>query len=212
MSQDEDQQAERLGMTKAERIAQIAAIRKACDDGHAFKNALEEAGYVLAKGDRGFILVDQQGETFSLSSNLPDLKGRSSKPSWLRWTRQHCRQLKRQRAHQEQQLATAKPEAPADAQKQPQEASKFLPPDLAQKLEQPAPAPADAQKQAPEASKFLPPVPAPEKTPEVPAPEKPPPPEDPELNGPQEGPRRTPCEGSPEMGRLQRPRIKTAGI
>jgi hypothetical protein len=180
MSHDEAQQAERLGMTKAERIAQIAAIRKACDDGLAFKNALEEAGYVLAKGDkRGFVLVDQQGETFSLTKFLPDLKGKEFKAFMAPLDPAKLPTVEEAKAHQEQQLATAKPEAPAEAQKQAPEASKFLPPDLAQKLEQPEPAPAEAQKQVSEVSKFLPPVPAPEKPPEV-APQLPPP-EDPEL-------------------------------
>jgi hypothetical protein len=180
MSHDEAQQAERLGMTKAERIAQIAAIRKACDDGLAFKNALEEAGYVLAKGDRrGFTLVDQQGEIFSLSKHLPDLKGKDYKAFMATVDPATLPTVEEAKAIQDQRPATITPEAPADAEKQPQEASKFLPPDLAQNLEQPPPAPAEAQKQAPEASKFLPSVPAPEKAPEV-APQLPPP-EDPEL-------------------------------
>ena len=180
MSHDEAQQAARLGMTKAERIAQIAAIRKACDDGLAFKNALEEAGYVLAKGDRrGFTLVDQQGEIFSLSKHLPDLKGKDYKAFMAPVDPATLPTVEEAKAIQDQRPATITPEAPAEAQKQPQEASKFLPPDLAQNLEQPPPAPAEAQKQTPEASKFLPSVPAPEKAPEV-APQLPPP-EDPEL-------------------------------
>jgi hypothetical protein len=186
MNQDEAQQVERLGMTKAERIAQIAAIRKPCDDGLAFKNALEEAGYVLAKGDRGIILVDQQGEIFSLTKYLPDLKGKPYKAFMASVDQATLPTVEEARATQDQRQATVKPEAPAEAEKQAPEASKFLPPDLAQQLEPAAPAPADAQKQA-EASKFLQPVQAPEKAPEVPAPQSPapeklaPPPEDPEL-------------------------------
>ncbi len=53
-SQDEEQQAKRAGQV-ADRNAEIAALREAADNGLAFKKALEEAGYVLAKGDRGFI-------------------------------------------------------------------------------------------------------------------------------------------------------------
>ncbi len=57
------------------------AIRKPCDDAHAFNNALQDAGYILAKGDtRGFVLVDSAGEVFSLSKHLAgDLKGKAYK-------------------------------------------------------------------------------------------------------------------------------------
>jgi len=74
-------QAERTGMSFDERREQIAAIRKPCDNVHAFKNALEEAGYVLARGDKwGFVLVDGQGQVFSLSKHLAgDLKGKEYK-------------------------------------------------------------------------------------------------------------------------------------
>ena len=77
MNQDEAQQAARLGMTKEPRIAELAEIRKSCDDGLAFKNAVQEAGYVLAKGDQsGSVLVDAEGEIYSLTKFLPDLKGK----------------------------------------------------------------------------------------------------------------------------------------
>ena len=64
-------------MSLDERKAQITGIRKTCDDAQAFKNALEEAGYVLAKGDkRGFVLVDAAGEVYSLSKHVTDIKGK----------------------------------------------------------------------------------------------------------------------------------------
>lgn len=76
----EAQQAMRTGMSKEERIAQLAEIRKPCDDGLAFKNALEEAGYLLARGDkRGLVLVDEQGEVYSLSRHVTDLKSKEFK-------------------------------------------------------------------------------------------------------------------------------------
>ena len=186
MSQDEAQQAARLGVTKEERIAQLAEIRKSCDDGLAFKNALEDAGYVLAKGDRrGFVLVDQQGEIFSLSKYLPDLKRKeynafmaSVDPAAL----PSVDEAKAfQEAREQARQAAANVEPPAEAKKKAPEASKFLTPEAAQKLEPPPPAPPQPENEAvsqqptatpsePPASKFLPP----------PADQKPPA-EDPEL-------------------------------
>lgn len=65
------QQAERAGLSVADRRAQIAALKESCDSGAAFKAALAEAGYVLAKGDkRDFVLVDAAGETYSLGREL----------------------------------------------------------------------------------------------------------------------------------------------
>jgi hypothetical protein len=198
-SQDEDQQAKRAGQSVADRKAEIAALRAAADNGQAFKAALEEAGYLLAKGDRGYIIVDSAGDHSVLSRNLgmkkkeveafmagveldklPTIKEAQA----LQETRQQERKVfEGQKPVQETTPpAPAKPEASPDALKQAPEASKFLPHDLAQKLEESAPGLADAQNKTPEASKFLKPVPPPEKPPEVPVPEKPvQPPEDPEL-------------------------------
>lgn len=65
------QQAERSGISAAERRAQIAALKEASDNGAAFKAALEEAGYVLAQGDkRDFVLVTAEGSTISLNREL----------------------------------------------------------------------------------------------------------------------------------------------
>ena len=197
-SQDEDQQAKRAGQSVADRKAEIAALREAADNGQAFRAALEEAGYLLAKGDRGYIIVDEAGDTSVLSRNLgmkkkeieafmagveldklPTIKEAQA----LQETRQQERKvIEAQKPEQETtQPAPATPEAPGRLETG-SETSKFLPPDLAQKLEESARALADAQKQAPEASKFLTPPPPPEKSPEAPAPEKPAqPPEDPEL-------------------------------
>lgn len=195
-SKDEDQQAKRAGKSVEERKAEIAALRKAADNGPAFKAALQEAGYLLAKGDRGYIVVDEAGDHSVLARNLgmkkkeleafmagvalnqlPTIKEAQA----LQETRQQERKLSEaQKGPQETtEPAPAKPEAPTVSLNEAPEASKFLPPDLAQKLEKPTP---DTQNQGQVESKFLTPVPVPQKAPEVPAPEKPAqPPEDPEL-------------------------------
>lgn len=68
------QQAERTGIDPAERKDQITALKHASDSPQAFKAALEEQGYMLAKGKRGFVLVDQAGEVYSLSRQIHGMK------------------------------------------------------------------------------------------------------------------------------------------
>lgn len=69
------QQAERAAledpvMAIEDRRAQLAALHSASDNGQAFKAAVEEAGYILAKGDRrDFVLVDAH-RTYSLGREL----------------------------------------------------------------------------------------------------------------------------------------------
>ena len=175
MNEAEAQQAARLGMTKEQRIEQIAEIRKNSDDGLAFKNALEDAGYVLAKGDkRGFVLVDQQGEIFSLSKYLPDLKGKEYKAFMAPVDQATLPTVDEAKARQEQAAEKRKAQAPTEAKEQGTEASKFLPTQPPQTPEQPAPAPPEAEKPPTQAeaqksyeeSKFA-------KKPEAPEPEKP---------------------------------------
>jgi len=189
-------------MTEAQRKDQIASIRKSCDNAQTFKNALEAAGYVLAKGDKkGFVLVDVNGEGFSLSEYLAgDIKGKDYKAFMAPIDRHALPGVDEAKAIQErrQQETTVK------AEKSLQEASKFLSPEAPSKAEEPtaAPppskfvrdlgAPTEAPRQEPQRapidleyysdentakreSKFLP-QPTPESQPPVPAPTPQPPP------------------------------------
>ena len=71
VSHAEHQQAERSGLSTQERRAQLAALKSSCDSGMAFKAAVEEAGYVLARGDsKDFVLVGPEGSVYSLSREL----------------------------------------------------------------------------------------------------------------------------------------------
>lgn len=73
--QAEWQQGERTGIDPATRKDHITALRQACDNGPAFKTALEEQGYILAKGDRrNFVIVDETGSIHSLGRQIRDLK------------------------------------------------------------------------------------------------------------------------------------------
>jgi hypothetical protein len=56
------------GVSPEQRLAEITAAFEASDDPAAFVNALEERGYILARGDRrGFVVVDAAGNVHSLS-------------------------------------------------------------------------------------------------------------------------------------------------
>jgi hypothetical protein len=75
VTHDEWQQAERSGLSAAERKEQVSALFRASDNGAAFKAALEEAGYILSPGDRrDFVLVDQAGDLHSLGRQLKGVK------------------------------------------------------------------------------------------------------------------------------------------
>jgi hypothetical protein len=67
----ERQQKERSGISKQQRMADIATCWKETGNGAAFVQALESKGYFLARGDRrAFIVVDLHGEVHSLSRQL----------------------------------------------------------------------------------------------------------------------------------------------
>ena len=69
---DEWQQGERGGMNHRERKAQVKGLYEASDTGPAFKSALEDAGYVLARGDRrDFVILDTDAKVHSLGRQLP---------------------------------------------------------------------------------------------------------------------------------------------
>jgi hypothetical protein len=159
VSHAEWQQAGRLGMTKEERAAQITGLRQSCDGAPAFQAALEEAGYVLARGERrNFVLVDGEGETFSLSRHVTDIKGKAFRefmagidlealPSV-----EEARDLQRERAERLSAEASAK----AEAEKPVEEVSRFL---GAEQETPAAPAPS-AHEPQPEPSRFAPEIPA----------------------------------------------------
>lgn len=72
VSHDEWQQAERGGLGHRDRKAQVTALYEASDTGPAFKAALEDAGYMLARGDRrDFVILDADAKVHSLGRQLP---------------------------------------------------------------------------------------------------------------------------------------------
>lgn len=68
------QQAERAALSVDDRRAQNRALKEASDNGASFKSAIEDAGYVLARGDKkDFVLVTAEGSILSLGREL-DMK------------------------------------------------------------------------------------------------------------------------------------------
>lgn len=77
VSHDEWQQRERGGIDHRERKAQVTALYEVSDSGPAFKAALEDAGYVLARGDRrDFVILDEDAKAHSLGRQLPGVKAK----------------------------------------------------------------------------------------------------------------------------------------
>jgi hypothetical protein len=78
LSQAEDQYQKRTGLSKEQRLDEIASLKVASENGPAFKAAVEEAGYVLAQGDRyartsgerSYVVVDRKGGQSVLTRNL----------------------------------------------------------------------------------------------------------------------------------------------
>jgi hypothetical protein len=123
-NQAEWQQGERTGIDAATRKDQITALKQACDNGQAFKTALEEQGYILAKGDRrDFVIVDETGSIHSLGRQIQGMKAaelrafmkdvdRETLPTAAQATelqRQHKEEI-RQEERQQQEPQQQKPE------------------------------------------------------------------------------------------------------
>jgi hypothetical protein len=71
ISHAEWQQGERAGTDPRAFKEAITQLHQQCDTGQAFKAALEENGYVLAKGDRrDYVIVDGQGQIYSLARQI----------------------------------------------------------------------------------------------------------------------------------------------
>lgn len=69
------QQGERTGLRPGAMKEEITALKQASDNAQAFKAALEEHGYVLAKGDRrDFVIIDPAGQVHSLGRQIDGMK------------------------------------------------------------------------------------------------------------------------------------------
>ncbi|WP_318886369.1 relaxase/mobilization nuclease domain-containing protein [Sinorhizobium meliloti] len=76
----EKAQAEATGITPEQRRAEITAAYEQSDTAEAFSAALEQKGYVLARGDkRGFVVVDKSGDVHSLARYIKGHKASAIK-------------------------------------------------------------------------------------------------------------------------------------
>lgn len=76
----EQQQEERSGITKAERVAAITQAWQETKTGHALAEALRRRGYILARGDRrSFVVVDRAGEIHALARQISGANTRQVK-------------------------------------------------------------------------------------------------------------------------------------
>jgi Relaxase/Mobilisation nuclease domain. len=67
--------AQESGIDPRAMKAQVTALWHASDSGRAFSAALDEAGYLLAKGDRrDFVLIDPEGDIHSLARRIDGAK------------------------------------------------------------------------------------------------------------------------------------------
>jgi hypothetical protein len=69
-NRDEGRQARRTRVRITAMKNQVAALKAAAESPQAFKAALEDAGYMLARGDSGYILIDEHGSVYSLAGQL----------------------------------------------------------------------------------------------------------------------------------------------
>jgi hypothetical protein len=76
----EKQQEERTGVSKKQRMEQIAKAWRESSDARSFVKAIEDGGYTLAGGDqRPYVVVDLYGEIHSLSRQLIGVKSKELK-------------------------------------------------------------------------------------------------------------------------------------
>jgi hypothetical protein len=80
MTLGEKRQAEQTGIAPEKRRREITQAWRASDSPEAFRAALMQKGYVLAKGDkRGFVVIDRYGHVHSLARQIEGVKTRELK-------------------------------------------------------------------------------------------------------------------------------------
>ena len=80
MTLGEKRQAEQTGIAPEKRRREITKAWQASDSAEAFRAALSQKGYMLAKGDkRGFVVIDRYGDVHSLARQIEGVKTREVK-------------------------------------------------------------------------------------------------------------------------------------
>lgn len=77
LDHSEWQQAERGGLDHNTRKAQVTSLYQTADSGPAFKAALEDTGYIVARGDKcDFMILDEDAKAYSLTRQLPGVRAK----------------------------------------------------------------------------------------------------------------------------------------
>jgi hypothetical protein len=93
------QLAERGQFDHKARKAQITELYHSADDGRAFKAALEDAGYMLARGDkRDFVLLDADARVHSLGRQVQDVRAKELRDFMVDIDPNHLPSVKEARA------------------------------------------------------------------------------------------------------------------
>ena len=101
----EKQQQERTGITKAGRMAEIAACWTATKTGPEFVRAMEDKGYYLARGDTGrYVVVDLYGEIHSLYRQIEGVKSAEVKERLVGYPLDQQRDVESAQAYARQKL------------------------------------------------------------------------------------------------------------
>jgi hypothetical protein len=115
-SHAEMQQAERTGIDPKEAKTQLTAIWNRTDSGKAFAAAIEEQGWMLARGNRrDFVVLDQAGEVHSLARRID---GANAKDIRTRMADVDAASLPNIDQAKELQLARAQAQAERESEKQ----------------------------------------------------------------------------------------------
>ena len=120
------QQGERTGIDPREFKAGITALYEQSDNGQAFKAALEEKGYVLARGDRrDYVIVDEHCQVYSLARQIKGVNAKELREFMadidqnMIPTIDQAKALQDERARKPEKAPTESPEAPQPPAPQP---------------------------------------------------------------------------------------------
>jgi hypothetical protein len=121
-SRAELRQEERTGISGKEVKAEVTAAFRASDGPEAFKSALEDKGYQLAKGDkRDFVVIDQAGGIHSLARRIDGMKAAELREFMAPLNRENlpsteeAKRIAEERARQEEKVRQAREAARLEA-------------------------------------------------------------------------------------------------
>lgn len=107
------QQSERSGIDPRAFKAAITALYEQSDNGQALKAALEEKGYMLARGDRrDYVILDESGQVYSLARQIKGVTARDLRAFMADLDRDALPSVEQAKALQEERARTPE-EAPA---------------------------------------------------------------------------------------------------